>query len=98
MLKRVLSYFLQSKTLNEPTTTSNPHFFEDFFHKLFGGRSGPLSPAEYYSQIYGGSPKIEGSILKYRVKRRTTFAKAYGTKVRCYGKHVGQHNGNLKGT
>jgi hypothetical protein len=45
--------------------------------------------------------KIEGSILKYRVphlwptyigERRTTFAKAYGIKVRCYldvfGKHV----------
>jgi hypothetical protein len=44
-------------------------------------------------------------ILKYRVpplwptyigKRRTTFAKAYGIKVRCYGEHVGEHNGNLK--
>jgi hypothetical protein len=45
--------------------------------------------------------KIEGFILKYRVphlgptyigERRTTFAKAYGIKVRCYldlfGKHV----------
>jgi len=43
-------------------------------------------------------PKIEGSILNYRVpplwltyisERRTTFAKAYGTKVRCYVKSVG---------
>jgi len=51
------------------------------------------------------SPKIEASILKYRVppplwptcigERRTTFAKAYGVKVRCYGKHVGEHIGNL---
>jgi hypothetical protein len=45
------------------------------------------------------------SILKYRVpplrptyigERRTTFAKAYGIKVRCYGEHVGEHNGNLR--
>jgi hypothetical protein len=26
---------------------------------------------------------------------RTTFAKAYGIKVRCYGEHVGEHIGNL---
>jgi hypothetical protein len=46
-----------------------------------------------------------GSILKYRVlllwptyigERRTTFAKAYGIKVRCYGEHVGEHNGSLR--
>jgi hypothetical protein len=51
------------------------------------------------------APKIEASILKYRVppplwptyigERRTTFAKAYGVKVRCYGEHVGEHIGNL---
>jgi hypothetical protein len=29
------------------------------------------------------------------VKRRTTFAKAYGIRVRCHGKHVGEHNENL---
>jgi len=49
-------------------------------------------------------PKIEGSSLKYRNpplwpgyigERRTTFAKAYGIKVRCYGRHVGEHIGNL---
>jgi hypothetical protein len=48
--------------------------------------------------------KIAGSILKYRVsslwptyigERRTTFAKAYGIKVRHYGEHVGEHIGNL---
>jgi len=48
--------------------------------------------------------KLEGSILKYRVdplwrtyigERRTTFAKTYGKKVRCYEKHVGEHIGNL---
>jgi hypothetical protein len=26
---------------------------------------------------------------------RTTFAKAYGIKVRCYGEHVAEHIGNL---
>jgi len=49
-------------------------------------------------------PKIEGSILKYRVhplwptyidERWTTIAKAYGIKIRCYGEHVGEHIGNL---
>jgi hypothetical protein len=49
--------------------------------------------------------QIEGSfILKCRVpplcpsyigERRTTFAKAYGIKVGCYGEHVGEHIGNL---
>jgi hypothetical protein len=48
--------------------------------------------------------KIEGFILKCRVpplwpnyiaERRTTFAKAYGIKMRCYGEHVGEHIGNL---
>jgi hypothetical protein len=52
-------------------------------------------------------PEIEGSILKYRVpslwlthigERRTTFVKAYGIEVRCYGEHVGELIGNLKGT
>jgi hypothetical protein len=28
-------------------------------------------------------------------ERRTTFAKAYGLKVRCYGEHVGEHIGKL---
>jgi hypothetical protein len=48
-------------------------------------------------------PKVEGCILKYFIpplwhayigESRTTFAKAYGIKVRCYGEHVG----NLMGT
>jgi hypothetical protein len=52
-------------------------------------------------------PKIEGSILKYRVpplwptyigERMTTFAKAYGIQVRCYGQHVGEQIGDLMGT
>jgi hypothetical protein len=30
--------------------------------------------------------------------RRTTFAKAYGIKVRCYGEDVGEHIGNLTKT
>jgi hypothetical protein len=46
-------------------------------------------------------PKIEGSVLKNRVpslwptsiagERKTTFAKAYGIKVRFYGEHVEEH-------
>jgi hypothetical protein len=28
---------------------------------------------------------------------RTTFAKAYGIKVRCYGEHVGEHLGEHLG-
>jgi len=28
----------------------------------------------------------------------TTFAKAYGIQVRCYGEHVGEHIGDLIGT
>jgi hypothetical protein len=28
-------------------------------------------------------------------ERRTTIAKAYGIKVRCYGKYVGEYIGNL---
>jgi hypothetical protein len=44
--------------------------------------------------------KLEGSILKYRVlpfmptyigERRTTFAKAYRIKVRCYWEFFGEH-------
>jgi len=31
----------------------------------------------------------------YIGERRTTFAKAYGITVRCYGEHVGEHIGNL---
>jgi hypothetical protein len=31
----------------------------------------------------------------YIGERRTTFAKAYGIKVRWYGEHVGEHIGNL---
>jgi hypothetical protein len=49
--------------------------------------------------------KVERCILKYRDpalwptyigEMRTTFAKAYGIKVRCYGEHVGEHIGNLR--
>jgi hypothetical protein len=49
-------------------------------------------------------PKIHDSILKYRIptlcpsyigERRTTFAKAYGIKVRCYGEQVGEQTGSL---
>jgi len=49
-------------------------------------------------------PKVEGFVLKCRVpplwpkyigERRTTFAKAYGIKVMCYGEHGGEHIANL---
>jgi hypothetical protein len=52
-------------------------------------------------------PKIKGFIFKYRVsplgpmykgEGTTTFAKAYGIKVRCYGEHVGEHTRNPMGT
>jgi hypothetical protein len=48
-------------------------------------------------------PKIEASTLKHGVsplwptyvgEKRTTFAKAYGIKVRYYEEHVGEHIGN----
>jgi hypothetical protein len=51
--------------------------------------------------------KIEGYNLKYRVpplwptyigEMRSTFVKLCWAKVRCYGEHVGEHIGNLKGT
>jgi hypothetical protein len=32
----------------------------------------------------------------YIGERRTTFAKAYGIKVRCYGEHVVKHIGKLR--
>jgi hypothetical protein len=47
---------------------------------------------------------VDGSILKYKVsppwpnyigEKRTTFAKAYGIKVRCYGEHFGELEGNI---
>jgi hypothetical protein len=47
---------------------------------------------------------VGGSILKYIVpppwptyigERRTTFAKAYGIKVRCYREHFGELEGNI---
>jgi hypothetical protein len=50
-------------------------------------------------------PKIEGSILKcrgipplwpkYIGERRTTFAKAYGIKVTCYGEYGGEYIENF---
>jgi hypothetical protein len=49
-------------------------------------------------------PKAEASILKHRVpslwltyigERRTTFAKAYGVKVRCYWECFEEHVRNL---
>jgi hypothetical protein len=53
------------------------------------------------------TPEIKGFILKYRnpflwfiyiVESTITFAKTYGIKVRCYGKHVGKYIGNRMGT
>jgi len=50
---------------------------------------------------------VEGSLSKCRVpplwptyigERRTTFAKAYGIKVTCYGEHVGEYIESLGNT
>ncbi len=64
--------------------------------------------APWYGQwnIHAGSRQNERSskILdfifllnwaSYICERKTTFAKAYGIKLRCYGEHVGEHIGNL---
>jgi len=49
--------------------------------------------------------KIERSVLKCRVpplwptyicERRTTIAKPYGIKVRCYGEYGGEYNENFR--
>jgi hypothetical protein len=61
----------------------------------------PITPKKKLWRL----PKTEGSILKYKVpplwpsyigERRTTCAKAYGIKVRCYGEHVGEQIVNLR--
>jgi len=77
--------------------------FQVFFLFL-GGRQansiGPLVPKQKLWRLL----KIEGSVLMYIVpplgptyigERRTTFAKAYGIKVRCLN---GEHIGNPLGT
>jgi hypothetical protein len=38
--------------------------------------------------------KVLALLPRYIGERRTTFAKANGIKVRCYGEHVGKHIGN----
>jgi hypothetical protein len=57
-------------------------------------------PITQKKRNYGGSPKVEGSILKYRVpplwptyigERRTTCA--HGIKVRCYWELFREHDG-----
>jgi hypothetical protein len=66
----------------------------------------PIGSAHHSKKkkYYVGSPKQKVIFLKYRDppiwptyrgERRTTFAKAYGIKVRCYGEQVGEHIGNL---
>jgi hypothetical protein len=61
-------------------------------------------PITYKKKKLWRLPKIEGSILKYRVpplwptyigERRTTFVKAFGIKVRCYWELFGEHVRNL---
>jgi hypothetical protein len=53
-----------------------------------------------------GAPQNKRFIWKYKVlplwptcigERKTTFTKTYGIKMMCYGKHVGEHIGNLMG-
>ncbi len=74
------------------------------FNFIFGATSQFDWPITEKFGNYGGSPNIECSSLKdsvppfwpaYIGERRTTFAKAYGIKVSCYGDHAGEHIGNL---
>jgi len=64
----------------------------------------PIAPKTKQKQTNKPMEEIQGSILKYRVpplrptytfERRTTFAKAYGIKVRCYWELFGKHVRNL---
>jgi hypothetical protein len=66
-----------------------------------------ISPSFITNKKLWRLPKIKGPILKYRNpslwfiyvgESMTTFAKAYGIKVKCYGEHVGEHIENLMGT
>jgi len=76
----------------------SPKFFSFFFNKRIW-----LAHLSNKTKLPKHS-KIESYTLKYMVpalwpnkyigERRTTFAKAYGIKVRYYGEHVGEHIGN----
>jgi len=43
-------------------------------------------------------PRVPPLWLTCISERRTTVAKAYGIKVRCYGEHVEKHIENILGT
>jgi hypothetical protein len=45
----------------------------------------------FYCEVYSSSPLAHRNIGE----RRKTFANAYGIKMRCCGKHVEEHIGNL---
>jgi hypothetical protein len=71
-----------------------------FFFWLWDNLIGPSLPKKAMEAPQNRRLKIEGSILKYRVspfmptymgERRTTFAKAYSIKVRCYWEFFGEH-------
>jgi hypothetical protein len=44
----------------------------------------PWKPKKYIGAMLGLLIR-----LRYTAERRTTFAKAYGIKVRCYWEHIG---------
>jgi hypothetical protein len=76
---------------------------QGFFGVLQQGNLSGLSLKFFLWRV----PTIEGFILKYRVpplwlthtgERRTTFVKAHGVEVRCYGEHVEKQIGNPLGT
>ncbi len=84
------------KTKKYPLSSNYPFFF--FFQQV------NLIGLSLKKMKLWRVPKIEGSLLMYRVpphwptyigERRATFAKAYGIKVRCIGEHVGEHIKNL---
>jgi hypothetical protein len=64
-------------------------FWEEKFHAANGKAPNMLLRCLGFFFLEGGG---WGDSIR---ERRTTFAKAYGIKARCYGEHVGEHIGNL---
>jgi len=65
-------------------------FWEEKFHAANGKAPSMHSRCLVFFPLKGGGGRGDS-----RRERRTPFAKAYGIKARCYGKHVGEHIGNL---
>ncbi len=83
-----------------------PSFFFYYYYYCFLEWANLISPSLWKKLKLWKLPNIKCSTLTYRVplwptyigERWTTFTKAYGTKVRCYGEHVEEHIENLMGT